>query len=98
MQNHDHVASSGQGPIHHQMAASQPMQGCEDCPMTGHDGKPCNDVNHCLAMSGSALLLPDAMPLSSLRSMTAQRHLALRAAELSGLAAPPFTEPPILSA
>lgn len=98
MQNHNHVASMEQGPMHQKTAASQPMKGCEDCPMTGHGGKPCNDVSHCLAMSGTALVLPDVLPFSSLPSMTAQRHLALRAAELGGFAAPPVTEPPILSA
>lgn len=66
--------------------------------MTGDDEKPCNDINRCLAVSGAALVLPDILPLATLHTMIAQRYLTLHAPELSGVVAPPFTEPPILPA
>ncbi|MCJ2187658.1 hypothetical protein [Novosphingobium beihaiensis] len=84
--------------MHHDMAEARSMEGCDDCPMTGHRGKPCPDTHHCLAMPGTALALPAAETVSPAPRKAAQRHLALLTAELSGLAAPPFTEPPILSA
>ncbi|PEQ11545.1 hypothetical protein B2G71_17110 [Novosphingobium sp. PC22D] len=99
VQRHAMDADGKQGPMHHAATASGPITDCDDCPPAGHHGKTCHDLGHCLTIaSGSALLLPDTASLSPAPSVIAQQHRAVRTAELSGLAAPPMTEPPILSA
>ncbi len=94
-----HMADMKQTAMHHAMTDGCPMEDCDDCPETGHRGKPCNDASHCVTIApGSALLLPDLASLGKVPFIGAQQHLASRATELSGLAAPPVIEPPILSA
>lgn len=93
-----HQARSGTGTMHHEASVSPAMEGCDDCPNADHKGRPCNDCNHCLASAGFVLLLPGLEPLASSVAPAAYLHQPLPSAELSGLAAPPATEPPIRSA